>query len=55
MPATEWLAGSPLEGGAVRVDARGRTEVPDVYTAAEACPAAAITVIDEDSGVPVYP
>ncbi|HEY5333143.1 MAG TPA: ferredoxin [Solirubrobacterales bacterium] len=23
--------------------------------AAEACPAAAITVIDEDSGVPVYP
>ncbi len=36
-PATGWLAGSPLEGAAVRVDACGRTEVPDVYAAGDVC------------------
>jgi 3-phenylpropionate/trans-cinnamate dioxygenase ferredoxin reductase subunit len=36
-PETAWLAGSPLDGGAVRVDAWGRTEVPDVYAAGDVC------------------
>ncbi len=35
-PATGWLAGSGLGPGAVRVDAGGRTEVPDVYAAGDA-------------------
>jgi 3-phenylpropionate/trans-cinnamate dioxygenase ferredoxin reductase subunit len=34
-PATGWLAGSGLEAGAVRVDAYGRTEAPDVYAAGD--------------------
>jgi NADPH-dependent 2,4-dienoyl-CoA reductase/sulfur reductase-like enzyme len=37
VPATGWLAGTPLEGGAVWVDACGRTEVPDVYAAGDVC------------------
>jgi NADPH-dependent 2,4-dienoyl-CoA reductase/sulfur reductase-like enzyme len=36
-PATAWLAGSGLDGGAVRVDACGRTEAPDIYAAGDAC------------------
>ncbi len=38
-PATGWLAGSGLDGGAVRVDAGGRTEAPDVYAAGDVCAA----------------
>lgn len=36
-PETAWLAGSPLDEGALRVDARGRTKVPDVYAAGDVC------------------
>jgi NADPH-dependent 2,4-dienoyl-CoA reductase/sulfur reductase-like enzyme len=36
-PATDWLAGSGLGGGALRVDSGGRTEAPDVYAAGDAC------------------
>jgi NADPH-dependent 2,4-dienoyl-CoA reductase/sulfur reductase-like enzyme len=35
-PTTEWLAGSGLDPGAVRVDACGRTSVPDVFAAGDA-------------------
>jgi len=35
-PATEWLAGSGLDTGGVRVDPAGRTAVPDVYAAGDA-------------------
>lgn len=35
-PATEWLAGSGLGEGGVKVDSCGRTAVPDVYAAGDA-------------------
>jgi 3-phenylpropionate/trans-cinnamate dioxygenase ferredoxin reductase component len=35
-PATEWLEGSGLETDGVRVDACGRTSVPDVFAAGDA-------------------
>jgi 3-phenylpropionate/trans-cinnamate dioxygenase ferredoxin reductase subunit len=35
-PSTEWLEGSGLETDGVRVDARGRTQAPDVYAAGDA-------------------
>jgi NADPH-dependent 2,4-dienoyl-CoA reductase/sulfur reductase-like enzyme len=34
-PETRWLAGSPLEGDGVLVDAGGRTVVPHVYAAGD--------------------
>jgi NADPH-dependent 2,4-dienoyl-CoA reductase/sulfur reductase-like enzyme len=36
-PATEWLRGSGLEERGVRVDTAGRTTVPDVFAAGDAC------------------
>ena len=36
VPATEWLASSGLEPGAIHVDAGGRTQLPDVYAAGDA-------------------
>jgi 3-phenylpropionate/trans-cinnamate dioxygenase ferredoxin reductase subunit len=44
-PATGWLEGSGLETDGVRVDARGRTAVPDVYAAGDAA-----RVLDPISG-----
>ena len=35
VPATKLLADAALEGGALRVDAAGRTSVPDVYAAGD--------------------
>jgi NADPH-dependent 2,4-dienoyl-CoA reductase/sulfur reductase-like enzyme len=35
VPETRWLAGSPLEGHGVAVDAGGRTAVPHVYAAGD--------------------
>jgi 3-phenylpropionate/trans-cinnamate dioxygenase ferredoxin reductase subunit len=35
-PATEWVEGSGLDPGGVRVDRTGRTDVPDVYAAGDA-------------------
>lgn len=36
VPATDWLAGSGLEQGGVRVDTAGRTALPGVYAAGDA-------------------
>ena len=36
-PATEWLADSGIGEGGVRTDAAGRTEIPDVFAAGDAC------------------
>ena len=35
VPETRWLAGSPLEGHGIAVDAGGRTAVPGVYAAGD--------------------
>jgi len=39
-PATEWLAGSPLEGDGVAVDAGARSAIDDVFAAGDAARAA---------------
>lgn len=36
VPATEWLTSSGLGPGAIRADASGRTQLPDVYAAGDA-------------------
>lgn len=38
-PATEWLAGSGLPEGAVKTDTAGRSPIPDVFAAGDACQA----------------
>lgn len=37
MPATDWLRGSGLDHGGVPVDACGRTAIPGVFAAGDAC------------------
>ena len=37
VPATAWLAGSGLDERGVRVDTAGRTTLPDVFAAGDAC------------------
>jgi NADPH-dependent 2,4-dienoyl-CoA reductase/sulfur reductase-like enzyme len=36
-PATGWLAGSGLENGGVPTDAAGRTRIPGIFAAGDAC------------------